>query len=82
MEYCCYIIYSLKLDRYYVGQTDDIEQRLIQHNSGFSTYTSKANDWCLKHLEVFETRDLAQNREREIKRKKSRKYIEWVSSAR
>ncbi|OOQ60077.1 GIY-YIG nuclease family protein [Mucilaginibacter pedocola] len=81
MEYCCYIIYSNKLDRYYVGHTDDVDERIVQHNSGISTYTAKANDWTLVHREVFLTREGARNRENQIKKKKSRKYIEWIISA-
>jgi predicted GIY-YIG superfamily endonuclease len=50
----------------------------INHNSGISKFTSRANDWVLKYVEVFETRALAAKREREIKSKKSRKYIEWL----
>lgn len=46
--YCCYIIYSVKLDRYYIGHTENMNQRLLQHNSGISTFTAKANDWLLK----------------------------------
>ena len=71
-----YILYSLQIDSYYVGQTDDIERRLISHNSGLSSYTSRANDWKLVYSEKFETRTEARKRENEIKRKKSRKYIE------
>jgi putative endonuclease len=27
-----YILYSSKHDKYYVGQTDDVERRLVKHN--------------------------------------------------
>ena len=74
-----YIIYSQKLDKYYVGYTSDITIRLTEHNTGISTYTSKANDWVLKYSsESFHTREEAMKRERAIKAKKSRKYIEWL----
>jgi putative endonuclease len=76
----CYIIYSSSLDVYYVGYTADIVVRLAQHNTGISTFTSKANDWVLKHTEPFSTRDEAAARERKIKKKKSRKYVEWLIS--
>jgi putative endonuclease len=76
--YFVYIIYSEKLKRYYVGSTENIEARLEQHNVGLSKYTSKASDWCLVYSEPFENRTIALNRERDIKRKKSRKYIEWL----
>ncbi|MDQ8053844.1 MAG: GIY-YIG nuclease family protein [Pedobacter sp.] len=73
-----YILYSSKLDRYYVGHTDNLDKRLEQHNTGFSKYTSKANDWILKYSEEFPTRELAHKRELVIKAKKSRRYIDWL----
>ena len=76
MAYSVYIIYSKTLDRYYVGYTENIAARLIQHNTGFSTYTAKANDWVLKYSELYETRKECLDRERKIKATKSRKYIE------
>jgi putative endonuclease len=45
MCHFCYIIYSKSLDRFYVGETSDFEQRLLFHNIGFSGFTSKASDW-------------------------------------
>lgn len=76
--YSCYILYSCLLDRYYVGHTEDIATRLLQHNNGESNYTSKAKDWELVYEETFSSRTEAHTREREIKKKKSRKYIEWL----
>ena len=48
-----YILYSSKLDRFYVGHTENIELRLIQHNNGISAFTAKANDWTLVEKEYF-----------------------------
>ena len=73
-----YILYSKKLDRYYVGYTADLEKRLLEHNTGISTYTSKANDWILKYQESFPTRADAHRQELAIKKKKSVRYIEWL----
>ena len=75
---CVYIIYSKTLDKYYVGQTDNLERRLIQHNSGYSKSTKSASPWELKHVERFNSRSEAMKRELEIKSKKSRKYIEYL----
>jgi putative endonuclease len=61
-----------------VGYTADVPKRLDEHNNGISTFTSKAADWKLMYSENFETRELAHKRELEIKKKKSRKYIEWL----
>jgi putative endonuclease len=43
--YFVYIIFSSSLNKYYVGYSVNIETRLIEHNSGISTFTSKASDW-------------------------------------
>ncbi len=74
--YFVYILYSAQRDRYYVGQTNDIEKRLESHLSGISGYTSKAKDWVLVHSETYPSREEAIKRELEIKKKKSRIYIE------
>jgi predicted GIY-YIG superfamily endonuclease len=76
-----YILYSFSIDKYYIGYTSDIEKRLVEHNSGVSKFTAKANDWVLKYTENFTTRENARKRELEIKKKKSRKYIEWLISS-
>ncbi len=76
-----YILYSKTKDKYYVGQSDDLKERLLSHNSGKSPYTSIASDWELVYFEEHETRTASRKRENEIKRKKSRKYIEWLVSA-
>jgi putative endonuclease len=73
-----YIIYSLSLDKFYVGYTTDLEKRLTEHNTGISTFTSKATDWELKLSEAYQTREKAMKREKQIKTKKSRKYTEWL----
>ncbi len=78
--YYVYIIYSSKLDRYYIGHTENIYKRIAEHNNGISRFTSKANDWELKYSAEFPDRASAHQREMEIKRKKSKKYIEWLIS--
>jgi len=78
MIFIVYIIYSTSLDKYYIGYTSNLEKRLLEHNGGISDYTSKASDWLLKYSESFPSRELAMKREKEIKKKKSRKYLEWL----
>ncbi len=73
-----YIIYSQRLDRYYIGYTTDMIKRMNEHNSGVSTFTAKATDWILKWSKEFDSRELAMKEEKIIKAKKSRKYIEWL----
>jgi putative endonuclease len=73
-----YILYSCKLDRYYTGSAEDIPSRLIRHNKGAVKATKNGIQWEFKYSETFTTRAEALKRELEIKRKKSRKYIEWL----
>ena len=78
MPYFVYILYSRSVDRYYVGETDDIKSRLLSHLAGKSRYTSIAKDWKCVYSEEYSTRKEAIQRERAIKAKKSRKYIEGL----
>ena len=80
MDFVVYILFSLKLDKFYTGYTTDIAKRIVEHNSGISDFTSKATDWKVVYIENFSTREEAMKRERAIKGKKSRKYIEWLVS--
>src|SRR5688572_24134318 len=81
MTYFVYILYSEITGKYYVGQTENIENRLQIHNSGRNLSTKAGLPWILKYTEEFPTRTEAANREIEIKKKKSRKYIEWLISS-
>ena len=81
--YHTYIIYSESRDTYYIGSSEDLDKRVLDHNSGRSKYTKSGKPWLLKYSEPFKTRSKAVKRELEIKKKKSRKYIEFlISSAR
>src|SRR4030042_2854750 len=74
-----YIIYSESLDKYYTGITQNLEDRVLRHNHGRSLATKGGRVWQLKYTETFSTRSDAQQREYEIKGKKSRKYVELMS---
>ena len=76
-----YILYSKTRDKYYVGSTGDLENRLKTHNSNHSGFTGYTGDWIIVHKELFESREEAYSRERTIKRWKSRKLIEKLVSS-
>ena len=73
-----YILYSSKLDKYYVGACIDIDRRLYEHNIGHSKFTSTGMPWELKFTKEFETLQEAKVFEQKIKKMKSRKYIEGL----
>ena len=79
MKFFCYILYSKSFDRYYVGYTSDIEERLKLHNTGYfggKSYTRLTADWELYLLIPCDTINQAVFVESRIKKMKSRKYIE------
>jgi len=75
-----HIIFSKTIDKYYIGSCQNIDERLQDHLNNRSTFTKKAKDWELKYFETYTSRSEAVKREMEIKKKKSRKYIEFLIS--
>jgi putative endonuclease len=75
-----YILYSERLNKFYVGSTNDLTRRLDDHNRGKTSFTKTGMPWALRYAESFGTRQEAVKRELEIKRNKSRKYIEKLIS--
>ncbi|MCO6496030.1 MAG: GIY-YIG nuclease family protein, partial [Chitinophagaceae bacterium] len=74
----CYILYSLKLDKFYTGFTQEsVEERVIKHNSSSYgvRYTSGTNDWEIFLIIECATISQALKVEKHIKRMKSKKYI-------
>ncbi len=76
-----YIIYSAKLDKYYVGACIYLDRRLYEHNIGHSKFTSLGIPWQIVYTEGYQTLPEAKKRELQIKKMKSRKYIENLISA-
>jgi putative endonuclease len=74
--YMTYVLQSIKTGEYYIGQTENICDRLIQHNDGLNRSTKYARPWKLAHCEEFETRSEAIKRERYLKSLKSRKALQ------
>jgi len=72
-----YIIQNPK-GRFYVGQTDDLDRRLAEHNDptrAKSKYTAKHGPWTLVWSEPHPTRSEAMRREKQIKAMKSSRWI-------
>lgn len=55
-----YIIQNIESpEQYYTGLTGDVDQRLIEHNSGKSQHTSKYRPWRLVSCHYFESTEVA-----------------------
>ena len=75
MQYSVYIIKSESNGRFYIGQTQDINQRLEFHNSGRSKYTKNLGPWALFATKNYDTRSDAVKWERKLKNLRSRRLI-------
>ena len=76
MEFYFYILYSQKLNKYYIGSTQNLEERLRKHNSNHKGFTGGIGDWKIVYFETFISKSLAYARERQVKKWKSRTAIE------
>ena len=76
MDYVVYILFSETADRYYVGQTNNVEKRLVTHNSGGKKYTSKARPWILIKTFPCTDRIEAVQLERKIKKRGIKRYLD------
>ena len=70
-----YLLYSAHSDKFYIGYSSDLSNRLQQHNGGYVKSTKPYKPWILGWYEVFETRRAAMARERKLKNLKSQNRI-------
>jgi putative endonuclease len=76
MPYYVYVLESLLDETYYVGSCANVSERLVRHNEGRSLYTKGKRPWKLLYSEEFPDRASAVRRENQIKRRKSKSFIE------
>ena len=72
-----YILKTIK-DTYYIGSTNNIDERLNKHNKGEIKSTKNKLPVKLVFKEYYQTKSEAQKKEYKIKKWKSRKMIETL----
>lgn len=79
MKYYVYILQSESTHKTYVGQTNNLERRLKQHNDPqyHGTQHTKRNQgpWKLVHTEEFDSRQESMQREKHLKSGQGREWI-------
>lgn len=75
MDYIVYILRSLKDNKFYIGQTNNISDRIKRHNNGQVNATRNRRPLEVIHVEKFSNRAEAMRREKYLKSLKSPKYI-------
>jgi putative endonuclease len=78
MKHFVYILFSVDLDRYYIGSAENIEERLKKHLGNHKGFTGKAKDWEIKYKKEFDTKDESLRREKQLKSWKNRTRIEQL----
>ena len=78
--YYTYIIRCTTDGSFYKGHTNNLEDRLKQHNSGKSEYTSRNGTWEIFYYEEFNTREDAIKRENYFKSAAGRRFIQKLKT--
>ena len=76
-----YVLQSIKTGNLYIGQTDNVAKRLIEHNEGLSRYTKGRGPWVLFYTEEHTTRSEAMIRERRLKGGQGRQWLKNLLSS-
>lgn len=65
---------SLHGDHYYVGITEDLQDRLKKHNAGAVVHTSKYLPWRIETVVAFRDKDKASSFEKYLKSQSGRAF--------
>ena len=79
--YMVYILQSSTTGRYYTGFTNDLDRRLAEHNRKKGKYTDAGQPWVIAYTEEYDSKIDAQTREKFIKSRKSKSFIEELISS-
>jgi putative endonuclease len=75
-----YILFSKSIQKYYVGSTHDLNDRIKRHNAGESNYTRKGAPWDLIHVIEMSTRAEAMQFEKRIKKRGIKRFIDDINT--
>jgi len=75
MKYYVYALKSEDRNYIYVGLTNDVERRIMEHNKGYNKTTKPYRPFVLFYVEEFATRPLARIREKELKTSSGKRFL-------
>jgi putative endonuclease len=82
MHYFDYILHSITEDKFYIGYSSELTERIIRHNQKSKGFTGSTNDWEFNYYETFDNKNDAINREKQIKNWKSKiKIMELINTS-
>ena len=72
-----YVIQNTSTREIYIGKTNDLRRRLVEHNTGQQTATKRKNgEWIIVYAEVYRNKLDADERELKLKQHGSNK--KWL----
>jgi putative endonuclease len=78
LQYCVYVLCSLKDNSFYIGFTQNLKQRLTDHFHGYSKSTSPRRPFKLLFCEYFLSKKDALRREKYFKTTKGKRILKLV----
>jgi len=76
--YYVYILFSHKLNKKYIGSTNDLKNRLKEHNAGRTPFTIKGIPWKLIYYQCFINKIDALAEEKFLKSGKGRERLKFL----
>jgi len=79
MKYYVYILFSEAFDTYYKGQTNNLQERVLRHNSGFEKATARYRPWSLVWFTEKKNRSEAVLLEKKLKNLSKDRTVDFIS---
>jgi len=76
--YTIYILRSVSAKKTYVGQTNNLARRLVEHNSGKHAYTKRYVPWQVIYIEEYSGRIESRKRELYFKSAAGRRMMKKI----
>jgi putative endonuclease len=76
--YSVYVLFSKKLNKRYIGSSQDVDRRLSEHSLGKSKFTAGGIPWEIIYKESFPTNAEARKRESFLKSGVGRKFLDQI----
>ena len=80
MIYVYVIVSEVKDLRFYVGQTNNLQDRIFRHNAGYNKSTKAFRPWMFFFAEKYHSRQEARKREKYLKSGVGKELIKAIWS--
>ena len=81
-NFVTYILQSKTTQRYYIGYTSNLTQRLTKHNNRGSRWTKYGIPWIIVYTKMFTTKREAIQHEHLLKKLENRNFLEQMIAGR